>query len=121
MSTNFLMTRDQNGYNGFGLAFSDNNYAGTLATGVEQHFTVPNAQTLGGQGDNFNQFLAVFSIEPGARVWVANNATAAVATGTLATSTSQFNPTARLVKGGDVLSFITPDVTADVGISLYVI
>lgn len=111
MPTLFAMTRDINGYNGFGLPFSINKYSATLTTGAEQTFTVPSET---------RNYIVIFSFEPGARVWVAKNETAAVPAGaTVVSTTSELNPTARQVLGGDVLHFITPDVTADMGITLY--
>jgi hypothetical protein len=110
MSTKFNMTRDINGYNGFGLMFAGDNYATTLATGVEQTLTVP---------DNYNNWLAVFSFEPGSTVYISRNATATVPGGSFALTTSQLIPTARQVQGGDVLHFITNDTTAAVGVSFY--
>lgn len=112
MTTKFNMTRDVNGLNGFGLEFSDDNQKVTLAVGVEQHFTVPS---------NFAFWLAVFSFEPGSTVWVANNDTAAVPSGSFSSTSSQLNPSARKVRGGDILSFITNNTTAEIGVSLYAI
>lgn len=110
LSTMFVLTRDINGYNGFGLPFCTDKYTAKLA-GVAVSLTVP---------DNYKYWVAVFSIEPGVRVWVANNATAAVPAGaTLAASNSELNPTARLVKANDVLSFVTPDTSADISVSFY--
>jgi hypothetical protein len=112
MSTRFQMTRDITGSNGFGLAFSDVKYAVTLASGVHQSFTVPS---------NFKEWMVIFSYEPGVRVWIANNAAAADSTGTLATTTSELNPVGRKVLAGDVIDMITPDTTAQIGVTLYVI
>lgn len=112
MATKFSMTRDINGYNGFGLMFSDTNYKTTLSAGAEQHFTVP-------MNPNGKDWLAIFSLQEGFSIWVDNNHTASVPTGSFAATTSQRNPAGRQVKGGDVLSFITPATTADVGVSFY--
>jgi hypothetical protein len=112
MSTKFSMTRDINGYNGFGLMFADDKYSTTLASGVAQTLTIPS---------NASKWLAIFSYEPGGEVWVANNATAALPGGTMAAATSEMNPTARQVKAGDILSFITPDTTLYIGITLYIL
>jgi hypothetical protein len=107
----FNLTRDINGYNGFGLRFSENKYSATLTQLVTQTLTIP--------GDHA-KWIAIFAYEDGSTIWVANNATAAVPVGaTLAATTSERNPIAREVKAGDMLSFITPDATADVGVILY--
>src|SRR3990167_11031406 len=100
MSTPFIMTRDINGYNGFGLPFALDKYSATLATGADTTLTVPSAGSFGraSAGDS-NYFIAIFSYEPGARVWVASNATAAVPVGaTFAAVSSELNPAARMVK-----------------------
>jgi hypothetical protein len=111
-STKFLMTRDIAGYNGFGIPFTNVAKSALLATGVEQHFTVPS---------DYPYWIAIFGFMPGSSVWVANNDTAAAPSGAFSDSTSELNPAARYVKGGDVLSFITADVTsAEINVLLYV-
>lgn len=111
MTTKFNMTRDINGYNGFGLQFADDKYSVTLAANTAATVTIPS---------NFQNWLAIFCIEPGSTVWIANNHTAAVPAGnTLVATNSELNVPAKQVQGGDVLSLITADTTADVGILLY--
>lgn len=112
MTTKFAMTRDINGYNGFGLKFADDNYRTILSSGAEQHFTVP-------LSPNDKEWIAVFSFQPGFDIWVDNNHTATLPTTSFATTTCQLNPAGRQVKGGDILSFITSATTADVGVSFY--
>lgn len=111
MTTKFSMTRDINGYNGFGLISADDKYSMILATNVEQHFTVPG---------NFQNWLAVFAYAPGSSVWTAFNNTAAFPSGSVSSTTSELNPAGRQVKAGDVISLITNDSTNDqVGVMLY--
>ena len=112
MTTKFSMTRDINGYNGFGLAFSDTNYNTTLLAGVGQTLTIPS---------DSRYYLVVFAFESGSTIWVANNQTAAVPGASFAATYSDLNPAARLVKAGDVLSFITADTSVAIGVSLYAI
>ena len=112
MTTKFNMTRDINGYNGFGLQFSDTNFNTTLLAGVGQTLTIPSDNAY---------YLAVFAFEPGSTVWVADNQTAAVPGGSFASTYSDLNPAARLVEAGDVLSFITADTSIVIGVSLYAI
>ncbi len=111
MATKFNMTRDINGYNGFGLQFTDIAYATSLSANAEQHFTVPEL--------SYELYLAIFSFDPGTRVWVSNGDTAAVPAGSFAATTSELNPTARQVKAGDILSFISPDVSVALGVYFY--
>ncbi len=122
MTTKFNLTRDINGYNGFGVKFSDQKYSTTLATGVTQSLTVPNNMGMGGNGIYTKPvYIAIFSFTPGANVFVANNLTAASPGAAFAASNAELNPAARQVEGGDVLSFITPDTAAYITVSFYVI
>jgi len=116
MTTLANFGRDIQGFNAYAPEFSDTNYQFTLAAAAEQHFTVPtNISTS-------TKYLAVFSFNPGADVWVANGHTAIVPVGATPASTfSILNPAVRTVHAGDVLSFITADVAADVGVTFYVI
>ncbi len=109
--TQFAMTRDINGYNGFGLAFSLNKYSANIAQNTDTTLTVPSYAP---------HYVAIFSYQPGASVWVANGATAAKPAGsTFASVSSELNPVARYVKAADVLHFITGDTTATVGVTFY--
>lgn len=110
----FIMTRDINGYNGFGLPFSDNQYATTLVTGVEQTLTVPEIPFA-----NYPNLIAVFSFAPGSAIWVALNATATIAGSSFATTNSELNPSGRSVQSGDVLHFITADASDEIGVTFY--
>lgn len=110
-STQFNMTRDINGYNGFGVLFPFDNFQTTLAANTEQHVTVP---------ANYEKWIAIFSFSPGSNIWVANNATATVPGASFASNLSQLNPVARMVSADDVLSFITADSTSPyVNVSFY--
>lgn len=120
--TPFTLTRDINGYNGFGLQFADNKYNATIAQSTDTTLTIPGDAPMGAVNNvTINKYIAIFSYEPGAQVWVANNATAAVPVGaTFATTTSEQNPSARVVDAGDVLHFITPDSGgANISVILY--
>ena len=88
--------------------------------GVEQTLSVPDLVT-GSYPKTFAtpRFLAIFSYEPGASVWVALNATATTAGAAFATTDSELNPSARVVDSSDVLHFITADATAILGVSFY--
>lgn len=112
MPTKFAMTRDINGYNGFGIPFCIENWKTTLTANVAQTVTVPSS---------YENWIAIFSFSPGSNIYVANNTTATVASGIFAQSSSQLNPAARYVQAGDVLSFITADSDSPVAeVSFYV-
>jgi hypothetical protein len=110
MSRKFDLKRDINGYNGFGLDFSEDIYDTTLVAGVEQTLTIPG---------NFKRWIAIFAIEPGAEAFIAKNATATLPGAAFATTDSELNPVAREVKAGDVLHFITPAAATTITVSLY--
>lgn len=84
----------------------------SLAMNTELTYTVP--------GESKQKYVATFGYKDNQMVYVAVNATATIPTaGTLDTaSVAEPKPYQRFVKGGDVLSFITPDATADCGFSL---
>lgn len=120
MTTKFNLTRDINGVNGFGLPFSDTAYNTILSANSEQHFTVPANMGMGASGTSYSsQWIALFNFDPGTRVWVADNVTAAIPGSSFAATNSELNPAARMVQGGDVLSFITADTSVSVSVSLY--
>lgn len=124
MTTKFNMTRDINGYNGFGLQFTDTAYSCTLGASSDTSLTVPDAVGIGGpqiyQGTGKAFTLAIFSYDPGTAVWIALNTTAANPAGaSFATTASELNPTARIVQGGDVIHFFTLDSNVDVGVAFY--
>jgi hypothetical protein len=109
--TPFSMSRDINGFNGFGLVFSDTKYSATIAQSTDTTITIGGTSAMGGMANNGgHRYLMVFNFEPGSQVWVANNATAAVPAGaTFASTSSEMNPSAREVREGDVIHFFTPD------------
>jgi len=123
MATKFSMTRDINGYNGFGLVFTDTAYSATLTVSTDTTLTIPSNDSLGGASfpyDSKPRLIAIFSFDPGESVWVANGAVAAVPGGaSFAATASELNPAAREVKGGDVLHFFTATANVDVWVGLY--
>lgn len=101
MSTKFNMTRDINGYNGFGIQPTYDIYGATLATSTVATITVP---------DNYPNWIAIFSYSPGTNVWVSFSGTAAVPVGSsFSLIKSSLNPSARAVVGGSTISLITSD------------
>lgn len=121
MTTKFNMSRDINGYNGFGLTFTDTAYSATLAINTDTTLTVPSTIGIGKQGyASTAQMLAVFSFDPGQSIWVAKNSTAANPGGAaFAATASELNPAARLVSGGDVLHFYCTTANVNVSVSFY--
>jgi hypothetical protein len=121
MTTKFNMSRDINGYNGFGLTFTDTAYSATLASSTNTTLTVPSAIGIGKQGyGTVAQTLAVFNFDPGTSVWVADNTTAAAPAGaSFAATASELNPAARLVNGGDILNFFTTGTGVNVSVCFY--
>jgi hypothetical protein len=114
--TKFILTRDINGYNGFGLPFSNNQFQALLLAGVGDSLTVPPSPYA-----DYPNLIAVFSFNPGATVWVALNGTAVVPSTTFAACECELNPSARFVQSGDVLTFETSDVADQIGVSFYAV
>lgn len=103
--------RDVQGFNAYAPQFATNHFTASLVNGAEETFTVP---------EDCDVWVVSFSYQPGTVNWVARNATAAVPAGaTFASSTSELNPGARMVSGGDVIHVITASATSEVGVSLY--
>jgi len=106
------LNKDVKGTNTFGRVPSELKYSSVLTVAAgEASITVPSSSA---------KWLAIFSYEPGAVVWVAVNASAIGAVGTTFTATgSELNPVAYELNGGDVVHFLTSDVSAAMGVSLY--
>lgn len=112
--TIFALTRDASGQNTFSPRFCDVNFDTTLSVGVEQTLVVPPSR-----GPDYPNFVAVFSFDPGLKIFVSVNNTATVPGLSFAATNSQLNPTSRLVSPGDTLHFITTDSTAVASVSFY--
>ena len=121
MTTNYVIDKNKNGVNGFGLPFCTSVYSVTLQATTDTSVAVPLTSALGAPtAYTNNKFMAVFSysLAPAAiaaDVFVALNATAAVPAGAgFVLTTSELNPTAKVVKSGDTIHVIsagTPNVT----------
>lgn len=120
LPTNYIINNGIKGVNAFGAPFSTLIYNTTLAADTEATLTIPGGSALGNINASTNpQYLAIFSYSADSTVYVANNATAAVPAGdTLEVATSIINPSARLVKAGDILSIISED-TPSISIELF--
>lgn len=106
--------RDVQGMNAYAPAFPDLIYSAEMVLGTEEHFTVPSSN---------QNWIAVFSYQPGADVWVSINGTAAAPAGaTFATTTSFLLPAQLKVQANDVISCYNNSATnQDVGVALYAV
>ena len=114
MSTLLDFGNDQRGYNAYAPTTAQDKWSATITDASETHITVPS---------NYAVWIAVFSYQPGANVWVdLTGATAAIPAGaTLAATTAELNPAARTVYKGGLISMITDNTSADVGVALYAV
>ena len=125
MTTKLNLTRDINGFNAFGLNFTDTAYSCTLTASSNTTLTVPKVSSIGGasyEGTAQPQWLAVFAYDPGTSVWVSDSATVAAsnpAGNTFAATISELNPAARKVQGGDVLNFFTTGTGVNVWVGFW--
>ena len=114
MTTMLNFGRDVQGYNAYAPQPSTNNYSATITNGAATSITVPK---------NFQVWIASFSYQPGANVWVDfTGATAAIPSGaTLSATSATLNPGQRTLTAGQTISMITDNAEADVCIELYAI
>lgn len=106
--------RDVQGMNAYAPAISDIMYSCGLASADDQQITVPSSN---------QNWIAVFSYQPGGTIWVAVNDTAEPpAAGTFTTTTSFLLPAQLKVKAGDTISFYNNSATdQDIGVALYAV
>ena len=97
------------------VPFSDTTARFALAANTVQTYTVP--------GDATQKYQATFSYTSTSNIFVGLNFTPTVpAPGASETThTEEYRPECKYVKGGDVISVLTPDATAYVGVSLLAI
>jgi hypothetical protein len=109
MATLYNVNKNFQGINSFGTNFCDESYSATLAANTDTSLTVPSNSAMGFAGAQTNPtFLAVFhyAVTTPVDVYVAlNTAAAAPAGGSFAATASVLNPTAKVVKAGDVIHF----------------
>ena len=110
MTTQMITIRDLNSVPIYADLFSDTKYAGVLSENIPQSITVPN---------DANQYVAIFSIAPGADLWVACNSTAVVPTGTVSLTNSEQLKSTKLVNANDVISIVSPNDGATFGVVFY--
>lgn len=106
------MTKYNENFDGT-ITFTDTSCRLALATNVAQTYTVP--------GTNAKTYKAIFTYNDSANVIVGLNVAATVpGAGTNQTTENmEYRPACRYVKGGDEISFITPDASAYCGVSLW--
>jgi hypothetical protein len=114
MLEKFIMARDINGYNGFGLKFTGIQWQGILNSGVDQSITIPESPDA-----TYKNLILIFSFQPGSSVWVSKNESADIPSGNLDSCNSELNPTARQVSAGDEIHFNTNDSADEIGAILY--
>lgn len=112
--TQLNFSRDVQGMNAYAPQLAENIYSAAIASGVAQAVTVP---------DNNQNWIAVFSYQPGADVWVSVNDTAAPPAGaTFAATTSFLLPAQLKVEASDSISCYNNSATdQDVGVAFYAI
>lgn len=108
MATLYNVNKNFQGINSFGSLFSSESFSATLAANTDTSLTVPLDAVIGmaPATKTNNTFLAIFHYASNADVFVAlNTAAAAPAAGSFGATASVLNPTAKAVKGGDVIHF----------------
>lgn len=116
MSVLLQLGRDIQGYPTKAMPVSDTIYAGILEQDTALSVTVPSSSQI---------CLVEVTVQPGASVWFANNATAVAPSteGEIAAGTSEliccYQTFQRVVEAADVLSFVTTDTTAKLSVVLY--
>lgn len=122
MTTIYNVDEVVKGVNGFGSPFCSQIFSATLAGAMDTTVAVPTTASMGLPTANaHNKFIAVFSYQPALKVWVANNAVAAVPVGAgFAATTSELNPPAKYCKSGDTLHFFST-AGGDVSVAFYAI
>lgn len=97
------------------VPFSDTSVRFALSANVAQTYTVP--------GDATQKYQALFKFTSTANIFVGLNFTPSIpVSGTNETThTEEYRPDCKYVKGGDIISVISPDTTAYVGVSLLAI
>lgn len=96
------------------IPFSDTDEQMHLTTGVEQNFTVP--------GNRDQKFSLLFGLSSNTNLFVGYNVTAVVPAANTVTNTQGIEfitpDSKRYAIGGDVISLISPDANAYVGVSI---
>lgn len=125
MAQQYNINAALHGVNGFGRQFPKVVFNATLAITTDTSFTVPLSSTIGlplSQAQSSGTYLLIFGYTPSAtgNVLVAlNGAAAAPAGASFAAATSIVNPTAIVVKGGDVVHFFATAANISVSVEVW--
>lgn len=121
MVTKYGLREDYEWKNDFGLQFTDTAFSIILAANNVSTLTIPGQTSMGGdRASQVAYWLAIFQYSPTSKVYVANNATATLPpVPPFLPTFSELNPAARMVKVGDVLSFISSAGGSEVTVLLY--
>jgi len=114
MSTLLNFGRDVQGLNAYAPQFPVDLYSVTLPSDTGSQFNIPT---------NSQRFIAVFSYQPGAVIWVCiNGISEPPMSGTFTTTNSELMPAQLLLNAGDEISCYNNSTTSqDVGVVLYAI
>jgi hypothetical protein len=115
MSEIFKMTRDEGGYNGFGLPFTEDNYNVILPDNVTQiSLIIPS---------NYQYWFMIARAEIGAIIYAARNENIVQpTTSTFVKNGTTLNPGPTLVFAGDTINFMGGlNTTLNLGVTLYAI
>lgn len=118
MTTQLAFGRDYQGYSADAPDFSTNIQTVVLASGGAKTLTIPS---------NYKNWIMYIQVQPGGWCWVSRNGTAAIPSGSgsfatsvseMAAGTVQFR---KKVFAADIISFVTPNTTCDISVSLFAI
>lgn len=113
MATPFILGRDINGYNAFGVIPCDvkHMWNANLDQGTATSITLPS---------DAPSWSVVFSIQSGTDVWVSYTTTAtAPGSGTLSLCSSELNPVLRNLLAGTTISVVTSSTNAEIWIGAF--
>jgi len=107
--------------NDFSCLTPDIVFTTTLASGVEQNFTVPGGNSVGASATALSNWVAVFTPQDGKNIWYSIAGTAALPTGAFAQTKSEMIRVGmgRHLRETQVISVITPDASAYISIALF--
>ena len=114
MSTALKFAKDANGMNCYAPRPATIMFSAELLNGTEQSFTVPSETDV-------DFYTVSFRYQPGTSIWVdVSGGTAEEPVGnTFLATTSELNPASLILPAGTVVSMITGNDSADVGVVMW--